>query len=120
MQVTRIAKICRDYKIDAVSLVNTVPVIKIDRRTGKAYFRNRFAGMSGPCIKNIALKKVSEATGAGIPVIGIGGIMNSEDVLEFLSAGAKMVQVGSANLVNPRACRDIIRDLNNKQVLWTR
>ena len=111
METMSIAKVCMKNRIDAISLINTLPVIKLSGSSGKYYFKSRIAGMSGPCIKPLALKKVNEVSKFGIPVIGIGGIMCVEDVLEFLQAGARLVQVGSANLIDPTASKKIVREL---------
>jgi dihydroorotate dehydrogenase (NAD+) catalytic subunit len=117
MDIINITRFCIKNNIDAVSLINTVPVIKIDlKKGGQFYFKNKVAGLSGPCIKPIALKKVWEVAKLGIPVIGIGGIMNAQDVHEFLAAGATIVQVGSANLIDPCITKKIIHNLK-KMVL---
>jgi dihydroorotate dehydrogenase (NAD+) catalytic subunit len=97
---------------DAVSLVNTLLGMAIDIRTRRPILRNNTGGLSGPAIKPIALRMVQEAYKAvGIPIIGMGGIMTWEDAVEFLLAGASAVQIGTANLVNPTACRDVINGL---------
>jgi dihydroorotate dehydrogenase (NAD+) catalytic subunit len=75
-------------------------------------FKNVFAGLSGACIKPMALRMVYEVAGAvDIPVIGMGGIMSAEDTIEFIMAGADAVQVGSANFVKPDITIDIIEGL---------
>lgn len=85
-----------------LSLINTLSALAIDSRTGRPMLGGITGGLSGPCIKPIALKMVSDvASKTKAEVIGIGGIMNAQDVLEFLSVGAKAVQVGTLNLVDP-------------------
>ncbi len=89
---------------DAVSVINTLLGMSIDIRKKKPILGNIFGGLSGPGIKPVALRMVWQVAGAvKIPVIGIGGIMNGEDAVEFLMAGASAVQVGTACFVNPRA-----------------
>ncbi|HPD04983.1 MAG TPA: dihydroorotate dehydrogenase, partial [Spirochaetota bacterium] len=95
--ITQFAKAAKNIGADAVSAVNTFVGMKIDIKTGKPYFANTFAGLSGPAIKPIALRMVYQITeNVDIPVIGIGGIFCLEDVLEFLMAGACAVQIGTA------------------------
>jgi len=98
---------------DAVSLVNTFFGMAIDIETGMPKLgANIFGGLSGPCIKPIALKMVWEvAQNIQKPVIGIGGIMSSKDAIEFLIAGAKAVQVGTANFVEPGISVEIIKGI---------
>ncbi|MEW6025791.1 MAG: dihydroorotate dehydrogenase [Planctomycetota bacterium] len=87
-----------------LSLINTVAALAVNYRTGKPILGATTGGLSGPCIKPIALKMVHDvASKTKAEVIGIGGIMNARDVLEFLSVGAKAVQVGTLNLVDPFA-----------------
>ncbi len=107
--ISEMAKACEAAGADAVSLVNTFQAMAIDISKKKPVFDNVFAGLSGPAIKPIALRMVYEVAGSvKIPVIGIGGIMNSSDALEFLMAGACLVEVGTANFVNPGAMLSII------------
>jgi dihydroorotate dehydrogenase (NAD+) catalytic subunit len=97
---------------DAVVLVNTVLGMAIDWRTRRPILRNNTGGLSGPAIKPIALRMVAEAyRSIHIPIIGCGGIAGAADVLEFMIAGARAVQVGTASLVHPTACQDIIIEL---------
>ena len=104
---------CQEEGADAISLVNTFKAMAIDIRNKKPVFNNVTAGLSGPAIKPIALRMVYEvAKAVTIPVVGMGGIMDANDVIEFIMAGATCVQVGTANFVNPRIGQDIIRDLN--------
>ena len=113
--VTDIAAIARAVEgegADAVSLINTLTGMVIDVATRRPKLANITGGLSGPAIRPVAVRMVWQAAGAvSIPVIGIGGIMNGRDALEFLIAGASAVQVGTANFVNPRATMDIIDEL---------
>ncbi len=108
------AKIAEDCGSDAISLINTIPALAIDTETWKPRIANITGGLSGPAIKPIALRMVWEAAKAvKIPVIGIGGIMNTNDAIEFLLAGATAIQVGTGNFVNPRATIDILDGIEN-------
>ena len=99
---------------DAVSLINTFIAMVIDVRTRKPVLANKTGGLSGPCIKPIAVRMVWEAAKAvKIPVIGIGGIMNAKDAAEFLIAGASAIQVGTANFMNPQASIEILDGLKD-------
>ena len=97
---------------DALSLINTITGMAIDYKTRRPILGNVTGGLSGPAIKPVALRQVFEAAKAvKIPVIGMGGIMTAEDVVEFMLAGASAVQVGSANIYNPTAAFDIVNQL---------
>jgi dihydroorotate dehydrogenase (NAD+) catalytic subunit len=110
--IPEFAKTAEDAGSDVISLINTIPGMAIDINTGKPKLANITGGLSGPAIKPIALRMVWEASGAvKIPVIGIGGITNAEDAIEFLLAGAAAVQVGTGNFLNPKATTDIIDGL---------
>ncbi len=94
---------------DSVSLINTITGMAIDINSRRPKLANITGGLSGPAIKPVALRMVWQvAQKVKIPVIGIGGIMTTEDALEFLIAGATAIQVGTANFVNPRATMEII------------
>jgi dihydroorotate dehydrogenase (NAD+) catalytic subunit len=103
------AQIAEDAGSDAVSLINTIPGIAIDINTRKPKIRNIIGGLSGPAIKPIALRMVYETyKRVTIPIIGMGGIMNASDALEFIIAGATAVAVGTANFINPLTTVEII------------
>ena len=86
--------------------------MRIDLRTRKPVIANKMGGFSGPAIFPVAVRMVYQVAHAvNIPVVGMGGVSSAEDVIEMMLAGATAVEVGAANLVNPYACRDIIRDL---------
>ena len=99
---------------DAVSLVNTFIAMVIDVKTRKPVLANKTGGLSGPSIRPIAVRLVWEAAKkVKIPVIGIGGIMNAHDALEFLIAGASAIQVGTATFINPNAPIEILEGLKD-------
>lgn len=100
---------------DAVTLVNTLFGLVLDR-DGRPVLGGRSGGISGPALKPFALFCVDRVAGRiGIPVVGCGGIMSGQDVLDFLNAGARLVQVGTASLRSPTAMLDILRELERKR-----
>ncbi len=108
-RISEFAKICKEEGADAVSLINTIVGMAIDIKTRKPKLSTVTGGLSGPAIKPIALAKVFEVfQNVDIPIIGIGGISTWEDAIEFMLAGAKAVQVGTANFVDPTAPLQII------------
>jgi len=95
-------------------LVNTFSAMKIDIRRRKSVFHNLYAGLSGPAIRPIAVRMVNEVYKAvSVPVIGLGGIVSGEDAIEFIMAGASLVQVGTANFMNTSACINVIQGIEN-------
>jgi dihydroorotate dehydrogenase (NAD+) catalytic subunit len=107
--IQEFAKVAEDSGSDAISLINTIPAMAIDIENCKPKLANITGGLSGPAIKPIALKMVWEASNAvKIPVIGIGGILNAEDAIEFLLAGATAIEIGTANFINPRVTTEIV------------
>lgn len=107
--ITKIAASVEDAGADALSLINTLTGMSIDIEKRAPHLKNITGGLSGPAIKPVALRMVWETVGAvSIPVIGVGGIMSASDALEFLIAGARAVQVGTANFINPSAAADIV------------
>ena len=110
--IVSIARACEDAGADGLSLINTLLGMRIDLKRRKPVLANVMGGYSGPGVFPVALRMVYQVTGAvKIPVIGMGGVSTARDVIEMMMAGAKAVQVGAANLVNPTACRDIIEAL---------
>lgn len=110
--ITEVAKACEAEGASAISLINNFKAMSIDIKTRKTVTAAKYAGLSGPAIKPIALRMVNEVYHAvSIPVIGIGGISNADDVLEMIMAGATAVEIGSANLVDPWICLKIIERL---------
>lgn len=116
-----IARAVASAGANAVSLINTLTGMKIDVRTRRPALANVTGGLSGPAIKPIALRMVYEVAqelqsgvnGRIVPVIGIGGIANLEDALEFIMAGATAVQLGTINFVNPHAGLEIVDSLEH-------
>ncbi|MEM6468354.1 MAG: dihydroorotate dehydrogenase [Planctomycetota bacterium] len=113
--VTRIAEIAQaaaEGGADAVCLINTVLAMAIDWRKRKPMLGNGMGGMSGPAIKPIALRCVHQvASTVDVPIIGIGGIANIDDVMQFLVAGASAVQIGTANYYDPKVSMRLIEQL---------
>ncbi len=103
------AAAAEDAGADAISLINTMTGMSVDVDRRVPHLRNVTGGLSGPAVKPVALRMVWQVVKrVGIPVIGLGGIATARDALEFLIVGAKAVQIGTANFVNPRATLDII------------
>ena len=110
--IVSIAKACEDAGADGISLINTLLGMRINLKTQKPVIANKMGGFSGPAIKPVAVRMVYQVYDAvKIPIVGMGGVESAEDVIEFMLAGATAVEVGAANLINPYACCDIIRDL---------
>lgn len=110
--IVSIAKACEAEGADGVSLINTLMGMRFDLRSRTPLLANTTGGLSGPAVFPVALRMVYQVANAvDIPVVGMGGISSAEDVLEMMMAGASAVEVGAANLVNPFACRDIIKKL---------
>ncbi len=114
--VTRIADFARavvDAGSDMVSLINTIPGMSIDIETRKPRIANRTGGFSGPALKPIAVRMVWDvAQAVKVPIIGMGGIMNGDDAIEFFLAGASAVAVGTANFVDPYAAPRVIEGID--------
>lgn len=107
--IARMAAVAVEAGADAVSLVNTFTGMAVDLKSRRPVLANGVGGLSGPAIKPLALRMVRDVCRAvEVPVIGMGGISNAGDALEFLMVGARAVQVGSANFVNPLAMPEII------------
>ena len=110
--ITLFARVAEGAGADALSLVNTLVGMAIDIETRKPRLSNVTGGLSGPSIKPVALRMVYQAARAvKIPIIGLGGISTAEDALEFLIAGARAVQVGTANFYDPAASIHIVEGL---------
>ena len=110
--IVAIAKACEDAGADGISLINTLLGMRIDLRTRKPIIANKMGGFSGPAIFPVALRMVYQVSHAvSIPVVGMGGVQSAEDVIEMMLAGATAVEVGTANLIDPFACKKIIDDL---------
>ena len=112
--IKSIAKSCEDAGADGVTLINTMLGMRINLKTRKPILANRAGGYSGKGVFPVAVRMVNDVYNTiKLPIIGCGGVDCAEDVLEMMLAGATAVQIGSANLVNPYACKDIIEDLPN-------
>ncbi len=115
--VTDIAEMARAVEAggaDGVSLINTITGMKIDVNRKTFAIANRTGGMSGPCVKPVAVRMVYEvASAVKIPILGMGGIQNTEDALEFMMAGATMVAVGTANFYHPTVTSEVIDGLED-------
>lgn len=110
--ITEIARAAESAGADGLTLINTLLGMAIDYRTGRPIIANTYAGHSGAAIKPVGLRCVHQtAKAVKIPLVGMGGIESATDVIEYLSAGATAVMVGSKNLVDPFACPKIIDDL---------
>jgi dihydroorotate dehydrogenase (NAD+) catalytic subunit len=108
------AKAAEDAGSDALSIMNSYPAMAIDIETRKPKLANVTGGLTGPCIKPIAIKLVWDAAQAvKIPIIGMGGIQNAADAIEFLMAGATAVAVGTANFYEPQTALQVIAGLRN-------
>lgn len=107
--ITEMARAAEAAGADAISLINTLTGMKIDIHKRSFLLANKTGGMSGPAVKPVAVRMVWQcAQAVKIPIIGMGGIMNAEDALEFIMAGATAVAVGCANFINPYATQEIV------------
>ena len=107
--IVSIAKACESEGADGISMINTLVGMRIDLKTKKPVTANKMGGFSGSAIFPVALRMVYQVYEAvKIPIIGMGGVSSCEDVIEMMLAGASAVEVGSANLVDPYACSDMV------------
>jgi dihydroorotate dehydrogenase (NAD+) catalytic subunit len=112
--VVVMAKACEDAGADALSLINTLTGMAIDLNRRRPVLANITGGLSGPAIKPVALRMVWQvAKAVKLPIIGIGGIMNATDALEFILAGATAVQVGTASFINPGSVQQIAVEMES-------
>lgn len=112
--VTEIASSVENEGADSISLINTITGMAIDVDSRRPILANTIGGLSGPAIKPVALRMVWQtASKVKIPVIGIGGIMNATDALEFLIAGATAVQVGTANFIDPSTSGNVVNGIKS-------
>ena len=110
--IALMARVAEDAGADALSLINTITGMAVDLTTRRSKLANVTGGLSGPAIKPIALRMVWQAAQVvKIPIVGVGGIMNATDALEFMMVGATAVQVGTANFINPGSTMAIIDDM---------
>jgi dihydroorotate dehydrogenase (NAD+) catalytic subunit len=111
--ITIIAQACIEGGADALSMINTLSALAVDIKTRKPLLSNVFGGLSGPAIKPVALAKVYQCytkvcKQKNIPIIGMGGIMDTKDAIEFFLCGATAISIGTANFINPLAPLEII------------
>ncbi|TWJ19903.1 dihydroorotate dehydrogenase [Geobacter argillaceus] len=112
--IVAMARACVDAGAEALSLINTLTGMAIDLAKRRPILANVTGGLSGPAIKPVALRMVWQVSRAvDVPLIGIGGIMNATDALEFMLAGASAVQVGTANFLNPSAAQEIAEGMES-------
>lgn len=110
--ITDIAKAAVSGGADALSLINTLNGMKIDIYRRQPILFRKTGGMSGPAVKPVAVRMVYEVCKAvDVPVIGMGGISNAEDAIEFIMAGASGISIGTANFINPRATVDTVKGI---------
>ena len=113
-RIDEIAKILKKARVSAIVLFNTFLGLAIDWKNRKPVFKNIFAGLSGPAIKPLVLRYIWEIfEKVKIPIIGCGGIICFEDVLEYILAGASLIEIGTANFINPLICKEVIEKLEN-------
>ena len=109
--IAEMAAACEEAGADGISLINTLQGMRINLKTRRPVLANVMGGVSGPCVFPVALRMVWQVCRrVKIPVIGMGGVSSAEDVLEMMTAGAAAVEVGAANLTDPRACLRIIEE----------
>lgn len=110
--IVEMAKAVEDGGADGLTMVNTLVGMRLNLKTGKPIIANKTGGLSGPAIKPVAIRMIYEVSQkVSIPIIGMGGITDAEDVIEFFYAGASAVAVGTANFVDPFVCPTIIDEL---------
>lgn len=109
MDIAAIARACEEAGADGISLINTLLGMRIDLRSRKPVIANTMGGFSGHAVLPVALRMVYQVYEAvNIPVVGMGGVTNADEVIEMMLAGASAVEIGAANLVDPYVCRDVI------------
>ncbi len=112
--IVEIATAVEDAGADSISLINTILGMAVDVKTRKPILSTITGGLSGPCVKPVALRMVWQVAHAvKVPVVGLGGISNAEDAVEFLLAGASAIQVGTANFVNPAVTEEIVKGIES-------
>ncbi|MDN4607527.1 dihydroorotate dehydrogenase [Sporosarcina highlanderae] len=113
--IKEIAKAVEAGGADGITMINTLVGMRLDQKTGRPIIANITGGLSGPAVKPVAIKMVYEVSQVvSIPIIGMGGVAETADVIDFLSAGASAVAVGTANFVDPFICPKIIEELPAK------
>lgn len=113
--IVDIAKAVEAGGADGITMINTLIGMRLHPKTGKPIIANGTGGLSGPAVKPVAIRMVYDVSKqVKIPIIGMGGIATAEDVIDFLSAGASAVAVGTANFVDPFVCPNIVDELPQK------
>ena len=113
--IVSMAKAAQKGGADGLSMINTLLGMRIDMKTRKPVIARKIGGLSGPAIKPVAIRMIYDVSQeVKLPIIGMGGIMNADDVLEFIYAGASAVAIGTANFIEPFACLEIIDELELK------
>jgi dihydroorotate dehydrogenase (NAD+) catalytic subunit len=113
--IVSVAKAVENAGADGLSMINTLLGMRLDEKTGKPILANKSGGLSGPAIKPIAIRMIYEVSqSVSLPIIGMGGIQSTDDVVDFMSAGASAVAVGTANFVDPLVCPEMIEKLSEK------
>ena len=111
--IASIAKAVEAEGADSVSLINTLMGMSIDIERRQSRLSIGTGGLSGPCVKPVALRMVWQvARAVNIPVVGLGGIMNATDAIEFLMAGATAIEIGTANFIDPTTTIRVINGIN--------
>jgi len=117
--IVEMALAVEDGGADGLTMINTLVGMRLDRLTGKPVIANKTGGLSGPAIKPVALRMVYEVSQkTNLPIIAMGGVQDEFDVIDFISAGASAVAVGTANFVDPFVCPTIIQKLNKQLAEW--
>lgn len=112
--ITEIAKAVEAEGADSVSLINTLLGMAIDAETRKPLLSTITGGLSGPCVKPVALRMVWQVYNAvKIPIVGLGGIMNAKDAIEFILAGATAIQIGTANFIDPQVTVKVVKGIED-------
>lgn len=115
--ITVMAKAAEAGGADALSLINTLTGMQIDVERQKFVLANKTGGLSGPAIKPVAVRMVYQVANAvNVPIVGMGGIANAKDAMEFILAGATAVSVGTANFNNPRATLDVVEGIEDYMI----
>lgn len=113
--IVSMAKAAERGGAEGLSMINTLLGMRIDMKTRKPVIARKMGGLSGPAIKPVAIRMIYDVSQeVKLPIIGMGGIMNADDVLEFIYAGASAVAIGTANFIEPFACLEIIDELEQK------
>ncbi|KIL47655.1 dihydroorotate dehydrogenase [Jeotgalibacillus campisalis] len=117
--ITEMALAAEEGGADGLTMINTLLGMRLDSRSGKPVIANKTGGLSGPAIKPVALRMVYEVSQkTALPIIAMGGVSDEMDVIDFISAGASAVAVGTANFVDPFVCPAIIEKLEDRLKEW--